>query len=211
MKTANPSQVVLAGVRQSKTTCLSFHRNANGLGELKRQSTLGREGGYVLLFLCIRFALRLRTVFGIVFALVFRGLCHRVGFQLVGFSAQFHRSERYLQFLVLDLDDAPDHFCPFGNHGLSSTWTGVESLAANVSPTWFLLLARVWPTVALISVPFGRVTIVVGCGALLETVAAFGVSAFSGVAAASLVAWFEQPATVKNPAAAAASQSLRWN
>src|SRR2546422_2934708 len=31
-----------------------------------------------------------------------------------------------------------------------STWTGVESLAANMSPTWFLLLARVWPTVALI-------------------------------------------------------------
>jgi hypothetical protein len=34
-KTANPSQVVLAGARQSKTTCLSFHRNGNGLGELK--------------------------------------------------------------------------------------------------------------------------------------------------------------------------------
>jgi hypothetical protein len=86
----------------------------------------------------------------------------------------------------------------------------VESLAANVSPTWFLLLARVWPTVALIAVPFGTVTIVAGCDALLETLAAFGGSAFSGVAAASLVAWFEQPATVKN-AAAAASQSLRWN
>jgi len=71
-----------------------------------------------------------------------------------------------------------------------------------------LLLARVWPTVALIAVPFGTVTMVVGCGALLGTLAAFGVSAFSGVAAASLVAWFEQPATVKNPAAAAASQSL---
>ena len=72
MNTANPNQVVLAGVRQLETTCLSFHRNANGLGELKRQPTLGREGGYVLFVLCIRFALRLGTVFGIIFALVFR-------------------------------------------------------------------------------------------------------------------------------------------
>jgi hypothetical protein len=54
------------------------------------------------------------------------------------------------------------------------------------------------------------VTIVVGCGALLETLAAFGVSAFFGVAAASLVAWLEQPATVKKPATATANQSLRW-
>ena len=119
MKTANPSQVVLAGARQSKTTCLTFHRNANGFGELKRQATLGREGGYALFVLCIRFALRLSTVFGIVFALVFRGLRHRVGFQFVGFSVQFHRSKSYLQFLVLDFDDAPDHFRSLGNHGLS--------------------------------------------------------------------------------------------
>src|SRR6266481_4835741 len=101
IKTANPSQVVLAGARQSKTSCLSFHRNADGLGELKRQATLSREGGYALFVLCIRFALRLVTVFGIVFALVFRGLRHRVGFQLVGFTVEFHRSERYLQFVVL--------------------------------------------------------------------------------------------------------------
>ncbi len=60
------------------------------------------------------------------------------------------------------------------------------------------------------AVPFGTVTSVVVCGALLETPAAFGVSAFLAVAAASLVAWFEQPATVKRPAAATASQSLRW-
>src|SRR6266550_7594928 len=113
--------------------------------------------------------------------------------------------------LFFTLTTRPTTFAPFGITVFPSTWTGVESLAANVSPTWFLLLARVWPTVALIAVPFGTVTIVAGCGALLETVAAFGVSAFSGVAAASLVAWFEQPATVKNPAAAAASQSLRWN
>src|SRR5258708_4585372 len=75
---------------------------------------------------------------------------------------------------------------------------------------WCWLQAGVGLSVALIAVLFGTVTIVVGRGALLGTLAAFGVSAFSGVAAASLVAWFEQPATVKNPAAAAASQSLRW-
>src|SRR3984893_10663595 len=119
MKTANPSQVVLAGAPAIKNYLLSFHRHANGLGELKRQATLSREGGYALFVLCIRFALRLITVFGIVFALVFRGLRHRVGFQLVGFTVEFHRSERYLQFFVLDLDDAPDHFRSLGNHGLS--------------------------------------------------------------------------------------------
>src|SRR5207244_490491 len=111
----------------------------------------------------------------------------------------------------LTLTTRPTTFAPLGITVFPSTWTGVVSLAANMSPTWFLLLARVWPTVALIAVPFGTVTIVAGCGALFATLAAFGGSAFSGVAAASLVAWFEQPATVKNPAAAAASQSLRWN
>jgi hypothetical protein len=68
----------------------------------------------------------------------------------------------------------------------------------------------VWPTVALIAVPFGTVTSVAGCGALVETLAALGASAFLGVAATSLLGWFEHPATVKRPAAAAASQSLRW-
>src|SRR5882724_4988769 len=112
IKTASPSQVVLAGARQLKTTRLSFHRNDDGLGELKRQSTLGRERSYVLFVLC------LSTVFGIVFGLVFRGLSHRVGFQLVGFSVELDRSESYLHFLALDLDDAADHFRALGNHGL---------------------------------------------------------------------------------------------
>ena len=83
LKTANPTRIVLAGARQSKTACLSLHGNGDGLGELKRQLTLGREGGYVL---CVRLALGLSTVFGIVFGLVFCGLRHRVGLQLVGFS-----------------------------------------------------------------------------------------------------------------------------
>src|SRR5713226_3728741 len=119
IKTANPSRIVLAGARQSKTTCLSFHRNGDGLGELKRQLTLGREGGYVLLIHCIRFALPLSTVLGIALGLVFRGLSHRVGFQLVGFSGEFHRSESYLHFFLLDGDDATDNFRALWNHRLS--------------------------------------------------------------------------------------------
>src|SRR6266852_4361833 len=116
IKTANPSRIVLAGARQSKTICLSFHRNGDGLGELKRQLTLGREGSYVP---CVRFPLRRSTVFGAVLGLVFRGLRHRGGFQLVGFSVEFDRSESYLHFFVLDLDDAADHFRALRNHGLS--------------------------------------------------------------------------------------------
>src|SRR6266404_3454238 len=124
-KNAGPSQLVLAGARQSKTACLSFHRNGDGLGELKRQLTLGREGGYVLY---VRLALRLSSVFGTVFGLVFRGLRHRVGFQLVGFSVEFDRSECYLHFFVLDLDDAADHFRALGNHGLSLYLDGRSEL-----------------------------------------------------------------------------------
>src|SRR6267378_5725130 len=105
--------------RQSNITCLSLHRDGDWLGEFKRQLTLGRESGYVLFVLCVRFALGLSIVFGIVFGLVFRGLGHRVGFQLVEFSAEFDRSESYLHFFVLDLDNAADHFRALGDHGLS--------------------------------------------------------------------------------------------
>src|SRR5258706_2568643 len=103
----------------------------------------------------------------------------------------------------------PTTFAPLGITVFPSILTGVERLAAKVSPTWFLLLARVWPTVALIAVPFGTVTRGVCCGCLFRMLAAFGGSAFLGVAASSLVvAWFEQPATGKRPAAFTASQSL---
>src|SRR6267142_6185907 len=112
IKTASPSQVLLAGSPQSKTSCLSLHRNDDGFGELKRQSTLGRERSYVLFVLC------LSTVFGIVLGLVFRGLSHRVGFQLVGLSVELDRSESYLHFLALDLDDAADHLRALGDHSL---------------------------------------------------------------------------------------------
>src|SRR5260370_19208275 len=104
----------------------------------------------------------------------------------------------------------PTTFAPLGITVFPYILTRVERRAAKLSRTWFLLLARVWPTVALIAVPFGTVTSVVGCGSLLGTLAAFGASAFLGVAASSLVAWFEQPATVKRPAAVTARPSLRW-
>ncbi len=64
---------------------------------------------------------------------------------------------------------------------------GDVRLAAKVSPTLFLLLASVWPTVALISVPFGTVTVAVGCGALF-TAAAFAAAGFAGSAFLAVVA-----------------------
>src|SRR5258707_34789 len=130
---------------------------------------------------------------------------------------------------------------PLGITTLPSSWTGVARLAANVSPTLFLSVASVWPTVALIAVPFGTVTVAV-CGALF-TAAGFAVAPLAatalpasgflvaGLAAAGLlaavfaaaaflagagvcfvawsVAWFEQPASVKNAAAATARENLR--
>src|SRR6266436_451655 len=95
IKTASPSQVVLAGARQLKTTCLPLRRS---------------------------------TVFGIIFGLVFHGLRHRVGFQLVGFSVELDRSESYLHFLALDLDHTADHFRALGNHGLSLDLDGCGEL-----------------------------------------------------------------------------------
>ena len=80
----------------------------------------------------------------------------------------------------------------------------------------FLSVASVWPIVALMTVPFGTVTIVVGCDALLATgagfavAAGFAVSTFLAVVVGSLVALFEQPATIKRAAAAKASQKFRW-
>src|SRR5216684_153800 len=109
---------------------------------------------------------------------------------------------------------------PFGITVFPSTVIGVVRLAAKVSPTLFLSVASVWPTVALIAVPFGTVTIVVGCGAFAEAgfaaatgfavAAGFAVSAGFAVLLASSVAVFEQPATVNRAAAAKASQRFRW-
>src|SRR5260370_26707348 len=58
---------------------------------------------------------------------------------------------------------------PFGITVFPSTLMDEERIAAKVSPAWFLLLASAWPTVALIVVPCGTVTNVVGGVTLLET------------------------------------------
>src|SRR6266849_89519 len=100
---------------------------------------------------------------------------------------------------------------PFGITVFPSTVIGVLRVAAKVSPTLFLSVASVWPTVALIAVPFGTVTIVVGCAALAATAgfaAAAGSAGFAALLACS-VAVFEHPATVKTAAAAKASQRFR--
>src|SRR5713226_5174769 len=115
----------------------------------------------------------------------------------------------------------PVTFAPFGITVFPSTWMGAVRVPAKVSPTLFLSVASVWPTVALIAVPFGTVTIVVGCGALAATAgfaaatgfavaAGFAVSAGFAVLLASSVAVFEQPATVNRAAAAKANQRFRW-
>src|SRR6476646_4617011 len=126
---------------------------------------------------------------------------------------------------------------PFGITVFPSTSIGVLRLAANVSPTLFLSLASVWPTVALIAVPFGTVTIVAGScpfataaalGAVAGFVATAGFATAVGFVAAAgfagagfavpagfavLVAWSvadcEQPAAVNTAPAAKASQSFR--
>src|SRR5712691_6838824 len=96
---------------------------------------------------------------------------------------------------------------PLGITVFPSTLIVEVRLPAKVSPTLFLLLASVWPTIALIAVPFGTVTIAAGGGALLAATG-LGAAVLLGVLAAPLVAVFEQPATVKT--AAKASQRLRW-
>src|SRR2546427_716051 len=76
----------------------------------------------------------------------------------------------------------PVTWAPFGITVFPSTRIGVVRLAAKVSPTLFLSVASVWPTAALIAVPFGTVTIVVGSAALA---AAAGFAATAGFAAAA--------------------------
>src|SRR5260370_6735436 len=75
----------------------------------------------------------------------------------------------------------PVPFAPFGITVFPSTWMGAVRVPAKVSPTLFLFVASVWPTVALIAVPFGTVTIAVGCGALAAA-AGFAASGFLAAA-----------------------------
>src|SRR5260370_40944793 len=90
---------------------LPFHRDGGGLGELERQLTLGSEEGDVF----VRLGL---GVVGIGFGLALRSY-DRIGVQRVGFPVDFHRSERHLDFVLFDLDDAAGYLGALGNHRLS--------------------------------------------------------------------------------------------
>src|SRR5260370_18701688 len=104
-------------------------------------------------------------------------------------------------------------WAPLGIAVFPCTWSGSVRLAEKVSPTLFLSVASVCLTAALMAVPFGKVTIVVGSAALataagFAAAAGFAVSAFFAVLPASSVAVFEQPAAVKTPAPAKATPKL---
>src|SRR6266478_9467433 len=100
---------------------------------------------------------------------------------------------------------------PLGITVFPSTWICSVRLAANVSPTLFLSVARVCLAAALIAVPFGKVIIVADSAALATTAGFAATAGFAGFAAAagSSVADFEQPAAVKTAAAAKTTQRLR--
>src|SRR6266852_393928 len=85
---------------RSKTTWSSlhgsggcFHRNGDGLGELKRHLTFGREESYVLTGLVGTLGIFLG---GLVLSRAFRS-SDRIGFQRVGLSVDDHRSKGHLQ------------------------------------------------------------------------------------------------------------------
>src|SRR5271166_2616350 len=80
---------------------------------------------------------------------------------------------------------------PFGITVIPSCSTGVVRVAANVSPTLLVSVASVWPTVALIAVPFGTVTIVVGSGAgALCATACFAAAGFAAAPGFAVLAGF---------------------
>src|SRR5713101_2556080 len=96
---------------RSLPTYLSFGRNGHWLRELELQLALGREKGYVLV------GLGLVGIFGIAFGRAVRS-SNRIGFQIVGLPVDYDRSERHLQFVLFDLDDAAGYLRTLGNHGL---------------------------------------------------------------------------------------------
>src|SRR5213082_1564586 len=100
-------------------------------------------------------------------------------------------------------------WAPLGITVFPFTWIGSVRLAAKVSSTLFLSVASVCLAAALIAVPFGKVIIVAGSGALATT-AGFAAVGFRGALAVSLVALSEQPATAKTAAPAKTSQRFRW-
>src|SRR6266566_8914138 len=106
---------------------------------------------------------------------------------------------------------------PRGSTVFPSTLTGLARLAANESPQWFLSLARVCPTVAVITVPLGKVTRWSGCvgsamspaGLTVAAPEAAPLAACTDWRLATMPGWFEHAATVKKPRTAAVSDSLR--
>src|SRR5256884_8373413 len=103
---------------------------------------------------------------------------------------------------------------PWGITVFPSTWIGSVRLAAKVSPTLFLSVASVCLAAALIAVPFGRVIIVAGSGALATTAgfasAGFAAAGFLGALAVSLVAFVEEPSTGSNAGPSKSSTRIRW-
>src|SRR5437016_14676594 len=101
-KPPNPSSFASAcatWARRLRTTYSAFHRNGDLLRDLECQLTLGCEESYVLV------CFGLTRILGIVFGLALRS-GDRIGVQLVGLPVDFHRSERHLQFVLFNLDDA---------------------------------------------------------------------------------------------------------
>jgi len=82
----------------------------------------------------------------------------------------------------------------------------VERLAKGITDVFLLLQGLAYRRAD--RLPFGTVTSVV-CGSLLGTLAP-SVPLLSWECSILLVAWFEQPATVKEACRVTASQSLRW-
>src|SRR2546423_12387048 len=88
---------------------------------------------------------------------------------------------------------------PLGITVFPSTLIGSVRLAAKVSPTLFLSVASVCLAAALIAVPFGRVIIVAGSGALATTAGfsspSFASAGFLGALAVLLMGLSEQTGT----------------
>src|SRR5579863_2519782 len=96
---------------------LSLYRDDYRLGQLKRELTLGRQERHVLVDRGLIGAFDVLRG-GSIVDLGFRSR-ERIGFQIVGFSLDHNRSERHLDFVLFDLDDAAGYLRALGNHGLA--------------------------------------------------------------------------------------------
>src|SRR2546423_14447593 len=96
----------------------------------------------------------------------------------------------------------PSSFAPLGITVFLSRVTGAFSVAAKVSPTLFFLLVSVCPTMALMAVPLGTVTMAIAFGSAFGAAGAglgAGARGFFGTRA-RCSGWFEQPAAGQKPA-----------